>query len=537
MSIKILDCTLRDGGYYGDWDFNRSTVNRYLAAISMAKIDIVEIGFRFLPQRKFLGPFAYSTDDYLNTLPLPDNITIAVMINASELINYKAGIDKAIETLFSEKSSSPVDIVRIATHVGDIEQCYFIAKALQELGYRVFLNLMQISSLDLKDISDIAQQIENWNYIEALYFADSFGNMNPESVATTVTTITTKWSGALGIHTHDNKGQALANSINAIEYGVTYIDSTLLGMGRGAGNAKTETLLVELVDRDLGEYYPDALFPLILQDFHLLHNQYNWGPNIYYFLSAVHGIHPTYIQEMLGDGRYDTEQILSAISFLKKTGAPFYSLESMLRAISGITGDECGDWSAKGWAKDKNVLIVGSGPSTKHYIDDLTRYIKKEKPIVLCLNINESVPEELVTAYVACHETRILMESDRYSGLMKPLVLPLSRIPKEMKNILSGANILDYGLRIKEGEFQIFENGCVLDSSLALIYALSLASVSGAKNILLAGIDGYELSDPKQQKMIAALERYNELSNTIPVHAITPTTYPIEQRSFYESDL
>jgi 4-hydroxy 2-oxovalerate aldolase len=209
----------------------------------------------------------------------------------------------------------------------------------------------------------------------------------------------------------------------------------------------------------------------------------------------------------------------------------------MLRAISGITGDECGDWSAKGWAKDKNVLIVGSGPSTKHYIDDLTRYIKKEKPIVLCLNINESVPEELVTAYVACHETRILMESDRYSGLMKPLVLPLSRIPKEMKNILSGANILDYGLRIKEGEFQIFENGCVLDSSLALIYALSLASVSGAKNILLAGIDGYELSDPKQQKMIAALERYNELSNTIPVHAITPTTYPIEQRSFYESDL
>ena len=167
----------------------------------------------------------------------------------------------------------------------------------------------------------------------------------------------------------------------------------------------------------------------------------------------------------------------------------------------------------------------------------MSNILKKDKLIVLCLNINEFVPEKSVTAYVSCHETRILMESDRYSGLMKPLVLPLSRIPKEMKNILSGANILDYGLRIKEGEFQIFENGCVLDSPLALIYALSLASVSGAKNILLAGIDGYELSDPMQQKMIAALEQYNKLSHTIPIYAITPTTYPIEQRSFYEARL
>jgi 4-hydroxy 2-oxovalerate aldolase len=396
---------------------------------------------------------------------------------------------------------------------------------------------MQVSSLDLKDISDMAQQIENWNYIEVLYFADSFGNMDPESVATTVTTIKKQWNGALGIHTHDNKGQALANSINAIEYGVTYIDSTLLGMGRGAGNAKTETLLVEMVERDLGEYYPDALFPLILQDFHLLQNQYNWGPNIYYYLSAVHGIHPTYIQELLGDERYDTEQILSAISFFKTTGAPFYSLESMLRAISGITGNEYGDWSAKDWAKDKNILIIGSGPSTKRYINDLTRYIRREKPIVLCLNINEFVPEEIVTAYIACHETRILMESDRYSDLIKPLILPLSRIPEEMKDLLSGANILDYGLRIKEGELKILENGCVLESSLALIYAMALASVSGAKKVLLTGIDGYEKSDPRQQEMVTILERYNKLGNTLPIYAITPTTYPIEQRSIYEPNL
>ena len=158
--ITILDCTLRDGGYYGNWDFDRSTVKRYLAAMSIAKVDIIEIGFRFLPQKKFLGPFAYSADEYLNSLSLPTNIEVAVMVNARELINYDGGIEKAIRILFSEKKKSPVDIVRIATHSSDFEQCFAIAKMLQILGYRVFLNLMQVSSLDLKDLSDTAQQIE-----------------------------------------------------------------------------------------------------------------------------------------------------------------------------------------------------------------------------------------------------------------------------------------------------------------------------------------------------------------------------------------
>jgi len=77
----------------------------------------------------------------------------------------------------------------------------------------------------------------------------------------------------------------------------------------------------------------------------------------------------------------------------------------------------------------------------------------------------------------------------------------------------------------------------VLDSSLALIYAMSLASMSCAKKILLTGIDGYEKSDPRQQEMVTALERYNRLGGTIPIYAITPTTYPIKQRSIYEPNV
>ena len=74
MNLQILDCTLRDGGYYNDWDFSETIVKKYLSCMSSAKVDIVEIGFRFLPQSKSIGKFAYCEDDFLNSLSLPSNI-------------------------------------------------------------------------------------------------------------------------------------------------------------------------------------------------------------------------------------------------------------------------------------------------------------------------------------------------------------------------------------------------------------------------------------------------------------------------------
>ena len=504
--------------------------------MSDAKVDIVEIGFRFLPQEKFLGSFAYSEDKFLNAISLPENISYAVMINASELINYKDGLENAIEILFSAKKDSPIDIVRIATHASDINECRSIAMAIKNLGYQVFLNLMQISSMDSKLITSIANDIESWNCIDVLYFADSFGNMEPELISSVITSLLSHWSGEIGIHTHDNKNQALGNSLIAIEHDVTYVDATVLGMGRGEKKKKMEALLVEIVQRKLGKYIPDALFPLALKEFGLLQKKYSWGPNIYYFLSAVHGIHPTYIQEMSGDKRYSTEQILSAINFLKTVESSFYSFESMIRAISGNSGNEHGNWSAKNWARDKDILIVGSGPSTKDFKDEIIGYIKRKKPVVLCLNINEFLPEELVTAYVACHETRILIESDRYSKLTKPIILPFGNLPNELRELLSNINILDYGLRTEDNAFEILDNGCVLRSALAFNYAISIASSSGAKQILLTGVDGYDKADSRQLEMIDSLERYRELDKSKPIYAITPTTYPIEDKSIYMSN-
>ena len=133
MKYKILDCTLRDGGYYNLWKFSSAQIKEYLDKIHESKVDIVEIGFRFMPKSRLLGPLAYSSDDFLRTLNLPKGIDYSVMINASDLINFEGGIDEAVNFLFSKKSESTIDIVRIAIHAKDLSACEEIPRKLMEL--------------------------------------------------------------------------------------------------------------------------------------------------------------------------------------------------------------------------------------------------------------------------------------------------------------------------------------------------------------------------------------------------------------------
>lgn len=159
--------------------------------------------------------------------------------------------------------------------------------------------------------------------------------------------------------------------------------------------------------------------------------------------------------------------------------------------------------------------------------------MKNRKPIVLCLNVNEIIPEDIVTAYVACHETRILIESDSYKKLSAPIILPLGRIPESIKELLSNIDFLDFGLSIKKDKFNIYDNGCTISKSLSLFYAISIATSSNADRILIAGADGYEVSDPRYNEVSLLFEQYNSLDNSLPIFAITKTSYSIDQKSIY----
>ena len=232
MTARLLDCTLRDGGYYNAWDFSPELIQEYLQAMKAAHVDVVEMGFRFLSNENFKGASAFTTDEYLHSLNVPPELTIGVMINAADLFT-EIGRDAALEHLFPVPAEqSPVELVRIACHFTELEKAFPAAGWLSRRGYRVGVNLMQISERSRAEIAEFTAHANQWP-VEVLYVADSMGSMDPPALAQVIHWMREDWPGAIGVHTHDNLGLALQNTLAAHEAGATWLDSTVTGMGRG----------------------------------------------------------------------------------------------------------------------------------------------------------------------------------------------------------------------------------------------------------------------------------------------------------------
>ena len=184
-SIKLLDCTLRDGGYYNDWDFNPDLVADYLEAMAALKVDFVEVGLRSIKNEGFKGECAFSTDSFIDNLTIPIELTdkIGVMINGSELTSkttdslsfedQEAAQVTTLEKLFKHKSLSRVSLVRVACHVHEFEACLPVSKWLHGQGYLVGFNLMQIADRTKEEITELAQKASSFP-IDILYFAVQF---------------------------------------------------------------------------------------------------------------------------------------------------------------------------------------------------------------------------------------------------------------------------------------------------------------------------------------------------------------------------
>ncbi len=527
--IKILDCTFRDGGYYNKWDFNSSLVQKYLYALDSANIDVIELGFRNFPHDQFLGAFAYTTDNYIDTLNIDKSITVGVMIDAGSILNSELSIDDAVNSLFQAKEKSRVDLVRIATHFECIEQCKEIAEALKKLGYQIGLNLMQPNAKSNQELSKIAGLIQRWDVIDVLYFADSLGGMDGGDVVRILSALKSGWKGDIGFHAHNNKGLAVSNILTAIEQGIVWIDSTILGMGRGAGNAQTESLLLELEKYQLN-YHASALFDLVLSEFTPLQNHYHWGESLLYSLAAKYNIHPTYIQEMLADNRYSNKEALQAVEFMSSIDASHYDQDLLLQARGNINNP--GSWSAKDWCANKEVLILGSGASLQTYKQGIVQYIEANKPIVISLNVKHDFPTNMIDVYASSNESKMLSEATLYSQLNRSLAIPNLLLTKVLGREVPINNLWDYGLNIKQNTFIAGETECTLPYELSLGYALSLANTGSAKNISMVGFDGYDRDDIRQIRMNELLDLYYQQSH-VPVVALTPSTYHLSQGSIY----
>ena len=156
------------------------------------------------------------------------------MMNAAELVKHRDGPVNAAKLLFKPAAESPVTLVRFACHLHEFEPTLPVCAWLKSVGYQVGINLMQVADRSEQELEGIAQVATKYP-LDALYFADSLGSMDPEQTAIIVRTLRRKWKGAVGIHTHDNMGRAMANTMRAIDEGVTWVDRDGHGHGTRSG--------------------------------------------------------------------------------------------------------------------------------------------------------------------------------------------------------------------------------------------------------------------------------------------------------------
>jgi len=284
-SIKIVDCTIRDGGLINKWQFSDDMVKKVFNAVNASGVDYMEIGYRasekmFSPTE--YGPWRFSKDE-----------KILEIIGDTELktkLGVMVDIGRVEEKDLLPADDSPLSFIRVATYLKDVEKAIALANLIADKGYEPFINIMAISSVNDYDLKKGLEEIEEQTSVTAVTIVDSFGSLYADNVKH----LAEIFKGSLkdkkvGFHGHNNLQLGFANTLTAIDNGVSYTDATITGIGRAAGNCPMELLLSFLKNP---AYDIEPIFQVIQDVFVDLRKEIEWGYLMPYMITAILNEHP-----------------------------------------------------------------------------------------------------------------------------------------------------------------------------------------------------------------------------------------------------
>lgn len=239
--VRVVDATIRDGGLVNDFRFTDEFVKNLYQANIKAGVDYMEFGYKAskdIFEVADFGPWKFCNEEDIRRIvgENDSDIKIAVMADVGRT-DFKRDI--------IDKSDSVIDMVRIATYINTIPAAIEMVEYCHEKGYETTVNIMAISNANNTDI-DEALTLIGQSSANGIYIVDSYGAIYPEQMrklADRYLSFGEKYGKFIGIHAHNNQQLAFANTIDALSRGVSYLDVTVSGMGRGAGNCSSETLL------------------------------------------------------------------------------------------------------------------------------------------------------------------------------------------------------------------------------------------------------------------------------------------------------
>ena len=283
--IKVLDCTIRDGGLINDHDFDLRFVREVYKAVSEAGVDYMEIGYKnskeLFSAEKF-GLWKFCEDDVIKRAidGIESKTRIATMVDVG-----RVNPDEV-----KPASESPVAMMRVATYVKEIDKAIYLVNHFADKGYETTINIMAISKDRGPELDEALQQIEEESQANVVYIVDSFGALYQEPIEELVKRckkyLKTK---EVGFHGHNNQQLAFSNTIEAIIHDANYLDATVYGIGRAAGNCPLE-LLLGFLNNPKFDIRP--VLDLIANEFIPLREKIEWGYIIPHAIAGMMNEHP-----------------------------------------------------------------------------------------------------------------------------------------------------------------------------------------------------------------------------------------------------
>ena len=239
--IKVVDCTIRDGGLVNNFYFDDEFVRNLYTANVAAGVEYMEFGYKASKEIfdvKEFGKWKFCDEQDIRDIVGDNNtdLKISVMADVGRT-DYKKDI--------IPKTDSVIDMIRIATYINTIPAAIEMIHYCAEMGYETTINIMAVSTAAESEL-DLALDLLAQSEVGTIYLVDSYGSLYPEQIrrlADKYLKVAEKYGKKVGIHAHNNQQLAFANTIEACTVGVSYLDATMSGMGRGAGNCNMELLL------------------------------------------------------------------------------------------------------------------------------------------------------------------------------------------------------------------------------------------------------------------------------------------------------
>jgi 4-hydroxy 2-oxovalerate aldolase len=506
-TFDILDCTIRDGGYYTNWDFDKSLITEYCKAMETLPVDYVEVGYRSISLKGYLGEYFYCPEHVMAELKaMMPSKKLVIILNEKDI-----RVNDVSELLTPCKPY--IRMVRIAVDPKNFERAIDLAKALKQMNFEVAFNVMYMSNWQQDSaFLDLLEGMED--VIDSFYMVDSFGGIMPEDVKEIIALVKSKTNVKLGFHGHNNLEMALINTITALNEGCGIADCTITGMGRGAGNLKTELFLTYLNKTKQLEVNYTQLGKVVAL-FQDIKNQYKWGTNLPYMFSGAFSLPQKQVMEWVGMNRYPMSSVVNALKNKKEDIEDNYKLPIL----------ESGSFY-------KTVIILGGGKTARSHKTAIKKLIEKENSICL---IHAGVRNVSDYLDVSCNQyyalsgfesEKLLTKISDYTKLSQTCVYaPFPRkmgtvIPNEIKKIS------------KELENISFTK---VSSESPLTIAIQISLSLGVKSLYLVGFDGYDALINQTQQILAQ-ENQDIINDLLLIEglnscSLTPTKYKFIRNS------